>query len=161
MVSTQMIQLHLTVNGKKQTIQSYPGKTLLYLLREGLGLRGTKDGCQIGECGACTVLLDGVPVNACLTLASQVDGKEVMTIEGMAENGKLHPLQRAFVEEGAVQCGFCTPGAILSAYALLKTTKDPSEEEIKDALVGNLCRCTGYSKIIHAVLKAARADQNG
>ena len=129
--------------------------TLLDFLREELGLKGTKKGCDSGQCGVCTILMDGKTIDACLVLAIQADGKEILTIEGLSPGGRLHPLQEAFVEEGAVQCGFCTPGMILSAKALLNEKKDPSEEEIREALSGNLCRCTGYVKIIKAVQKAA------
>ena len=129
--------------------------TLLDFLREELGMKGTKKGCDSGQCGACTVIMDGKPINACLVLATQADGKEILTIEGLSSGKRLHPLQEAFAEEGAVQCGFCTPGMILSAKALLDDKKDPSEEEIREALSGNLCRCTGYVKIIKAVQKAA------
>ena len=129
--------------------------TLLDFLREDLGLKGTKRGCDSGQCGACTIIMDGKTVNACLILAIQADGKEILTIEGLSSGGRLHPLQEAFVEEGAVQCGFCVPGMILSAKALLDEKKDPSGEEIREALSGNLCRCTGYVKIIKAVQKAA------
>ena len=129
--------------------------TLLDFLREDLGLKGTKRGCDSGQCGACTIIMDGKTMNACLVLAIQADGKEILTIEGLSSGGRLHPLQEAFVEEGAVQCGFCVPGMILSAKALLDEKKDPSGEEIREALSGNLCRCTGYVKIIKAVQKAA------
>jgi len=129
--------------------------TLLDFLREELGLKGTKRGCDSGQCGACTIIMDGKTMNACLVLAIQADGKEILTIEGLSSGGRLHPLQEAFVEEGAVQCGFCVPGMILSAKALLDEKKDPSEGEIREALSGNLCRCTGYVKIIKAVQKAA------
>ncbi|MGQ9850793.1 MAG: (2Fe-2S)-binding protein [Aggregatilineaceae bacterium] len=150
------ITVTLTVNGKTRTITTLPNKTLLYALREDLGLTGVKDACGgEGECGACTVLLDGEAVNACLVLVGQADGRSVVTIEGLAQDGQLHPLQRAFVETGAVQCGFCTPGAILSAKALLDRDPTPSDEAIREALSGNLCRCTGYSKMIAAVRRAA------
>jgi len=129
--------------------------SLLDFLREELSLKGTKKGCDSGQCGVCTILMDGKTIDACLVLAIQADGKEILTIEGLSPGGRLHPLQEAFVEEGAVQCGFCTPGMILSAKALLDEKKDPSEEEIREALSGNLCRCTGYVKIIKAVQKAA------
>jgi len=129
--------------------------SLLDFLREELSLKGTKKGCDSGQCGVCTILMDGKTIDACLVLAIQADGKEILTIEGLSSGGRLHPLQEAFVEEGAVQCGFCTPGMILSAKALLDGRKDPSEEEIREALSGNLCRCTGYVKIIKAVQKAA------
>jgi aerobic-type carbon monoxide dehydrogenase small subunit (CoxS/CutS family) len=147
--------IHLKVNGRDVTCETDPDTRLLDLLREGLHLAGTKEGCGEGECGACTVLLDGAPVNSCLVLAPQVDGKEVLTIEGLARGDRLHPIQQAFVEFGAVQCGFCTPGFILSTYALLSETSDPTDEQILTALEGNLCRCTGYGKIIEAVRQAA------
>lgn len=150
------ITVTLTVNGQRRTVTTEPNKTLLYLLRDTLGLHGAKDACGgEGECGACTVLMDGQPVNSCLVLAGQADGHEILTIEGLAENGHLHPLQRAFVEAGAVQCGFCTPGAILAAKALLDHSPAPTDDEIREALSGNLCRCTGYAKMIEAVHRAA------
>ena len=154
-------KINLTVNGQPYQVETAAGKTLLTMLREDLGLLGTKDGCSEGECGACTVLLDGESVNACLVLAGQVDGKEVLTIEGLAQNGQLHPIQRHFVESGAVQCGFCTPGLIMSSVALLKHNPQPTEAQIRQALVGNLCRCTGYSKIIEAVQQAAEEVHHG
>jgi len=150
------ITVTLKVNGETRTITTPPNKTLLYALREDLGLTGVKDACGgEGECGACTVLLDGEAVNACLVLVGQADGRSVVTIEGLAQDGQLHPLQRAFVEMGAVQCGFCTPGAILSAKALLDRDPHPSDDAIREAFSGNLCRCTGYSKMIAAVRRAA------
>jgi len=129
----------------------------LDVLREDLGLKGTKRGCDLGQCGACTVLLDGRPVLSCTLLSVQADGKKVTTIEGIASEGKLHPLQEAFVAEGATQCGFCTPGMILSAKALLDRNSNPADDEIRLAISGNLCRCTGYTKIIRAVKNAAQA----
>jgi carbon-monoxide dehydrogenase small subunit len=149
------ITVTLTVNGHVLTVTAAAHKTLLYLLRDNLSLYGTKDGCSEGECGACTVLMDGQPVNACLILAGQADGKDIITIEGLATNSHLHPLQRAFVQAGAVQCGFCTPGLILSAVALLKNHPQPTDDQIRHALTGNLCRCTGYTQIIEAVKLAA------
>lgn len=149
------VTVTLTVNGRTHMVTTSAQKTLLYLLRDDLHLYGAKDGCREGECGACTVLLDGRPVNACLVLAGQVDGKEVTTIEGVATDDRLHPLQRAFVQAGAVQCGFCTPGLILSSVALLEQHPQPSDQQIRHALTGNLCRCTGYTKIIEAVKLAA------
>ncbi len=150
------ITITLTVNGQDRTITTEPNKTLLYVLREDLGLFGAKDACGgEGECGACTVILDGEPVNSCLVLAGQAAGRTVETIEGLAHDGELHPLQRAFVEAGAVQCGFCTPGAIMSAKALLDRDPTPTDEAIREALSGNLCRCTGYTKLIDAVHRAA------
>ncbi|AKX97415.1 (2Fe-2S)-binding protein [Neomoorella thermoacetica] len=146
----------LKVNGREYQVEAPADITLLELLREYLGLTGTKEGCGKGECGACTVLLDGQAVNSCLIPAAKAEGAEVLTIEGLASpDGKLHPLQEAFITEGAVQCGFCTPGMILSAKALLDSNPRPGREEIKMALSGNLCRCTGYAKIIAAVEKAA------
>ena len=150
------ITINLTVNGQACRLETKPNQTLLYLLRDDLGLTGSKDGCREGECGACTVLLDGEPVNACLVLAGQADGREVVTIEGLAQNGQLHPVQRAFVEAAAVQCGFCTPGLIMSSVALLRRTPTPTESQIRTALGGNLCRCTGYVQVIEAVRQAAR-----
>ncbi|MEW5807302.1 MAG: molybdopterin cofactor-binding domain-containing protein [Acidobacteriota bacterium] len=143
--------IKIKVNGLQRIVAVKPDTTLLQLLRNHLGFTGTKRGCEIGDCGACTVLMDGKPVASCILLAMEADGKEITTIEGLAENGKLHPLQRAFVEHGAIQCGYCTPGMILSAKALIDKKPDPSEDEIKGALGGNLCRCTGYVKIVEAV----------
>jgi carbon-monoxide dehydrogenase small subunit len=151
----EQIRVTMTVNGAVREIQTEPNKTLLYVLREDLGLTGTKDGCREGECGACTVLLDGELINSCLVLCGQADRREVLTIEGLAQNTKLHPVQTAFVEAGAVQCGFCTPGAILAAVALLSRTKNPTDQQVREALVGNLCRCTGYTKMLDAVRLAA------
>jgi carbon-monoxide dehydrogenase small subunit len=134
--------------------------TLLELLRNKLGLTGTKQGCAAsGNCGACTVLVDGQPILSCLTLASRVKGRQITTIEGLAEGGGLHPLQEAFIEKGAIQCGYCTPGMVLSAKALLDELPNPTETEVKEGLAGNLCRCTGYVKIIEAVLAAAADDK--
>ncbi len=132
-------------------------RTLLDVLRGELGLTGTKEGCSMGECGACTVLMEGKPVLACLVLAMDARNKEILTIEGLAENGRLHPLQQAFVDHGAVQCGFCTPGFILSAKGLLDRSPHPSEEEVKSALGGNLCRCPGYTKIVEAVMAVGKS----
>ncbi len=142
--------LHLIVNGEDYHLMIKPNRILLDILREDLELTGTKEGCGLGKCGACTVLLDGRPVHACLTLALQADGCEITTIEGIGDN-KMHPLQEAFVEKGAIQCGFCTPGMINTAKALLDENATPSEDDIKNAIAGNLCRCTGYDKIIEAV----------
>lgn len=157
----EKIAVSITVNGTVREIQTEPNKTLLTVLREDLGLTGTKDGCGEGECGACTVLLDGEPVNSCLVLCGQADRREVLTIEGLAQSTKLHPVQTAFVESGAVQCGFCTPGAILAAVALLRHTKSPTDQQIRQALVGNLCRCTGYMKMLDAVRLAAQEMRDG
>jgi carbon-monoxide dehydrogenase small subunit len=134
--------------------------TLLQMLREELALTGTKNGCEAGECGACTVLVNGEPVNSCMMLAVEADGREILTVEGLAPEGRLSPLQQAFVEHNAVQCGFCTPGMLMSAQALLQRNPSPTEAEIKEALVGNLCRCTGYVRIVQAVQTAA-ADLGG
>jgi carbon-monoxide dehydrogenase small subunit len=136
-------------------VDAPPGRRLLDLLREDLGLIGTKEGCGEGECGACTVLVDGKPRLSCLTLALQVEGKEVLTVEGLAQSGKLHPLQEAFIETAGVQCGFCTPGFLMAAYALLLENPNPTKEEVREWLSGNLCRCTGYEQIVEAVLRAA------
>ncbi len=155
------MRISFTLNGRRVEVDVPPGRRLLDLLREDLGLTGTKEGCGEGECGACTVLVNGRPRLSCLTAAIQVDGKEVLTIEGLRENGELHPLQRAFVEAAGVQCGFCTPGFIMAAYALLKENPDPTPEEVKDWLSGNLCRCTGYQQIVEAVLLAAKHMRDG
>jgi carbon-monoxide dehydrogenase small subunit len=145
------VHISLTINGQPEELLVKPNQTLLQMLREDLLLTGAKHGCGVGDCGSCTVLLDGRPVNACLVLAAQADGAEVATIEGLADGNTLHPIQESFVEKGAIQCGFCTPGMIMSAKALLEADPDPSELEIRKALSGNLCRCTGYQKIIEAV----------
>jgi len=150
-----MEEIRITVNGKKEELHVKPWATLLDALREELGLTGTKEGCGLGECGACTVLMAGMPVNACLVLAMEANGKHIVTIEGLAKGDGLHPLQQAFVDIGGLQCGFCTPGMILSAYALLHENPDPTDEEIRKGLEGNFCRCTGYTKIIESVRVAA------
>jgi len=141
----------LKVNGEEHSAAVKDGETLLDVMRDKLGLTGTKKGCNLGVCGACTVLVDGEPKNSCLLLAASCEGAEITTIEGVDLDGILHPLQRAFIDQGAVQCGFCTPGMILCAIALIKCNPDPSEEDIKEAFSGNLCRCTGYTRIIKAV----------
>jgi aerobic-type carbon monoxide dehydrogenase small subunit (CoxS/CutS family) len=146
------------LNGQSFSVQTEPHRRLLDVLREELGLTGTKEGCGIGECGACTVLLDGKAVNACLLFIGQVEGRNVMTIEGLAHGALLHPLQKNFLAAGAVQCGFCTPGILLSAYALLAENPHPSDDEIAVAIAGNLCRCTGYKPIIEAI-KMTAADK--
>ncbi|MDA0746195.1 MAG: (2Fe-2S)-binding protein [bacterium] len=148
--------IRLTVNGRIYELSVEPRKTLLAVLREQIGLTGTKEGCSTGDCGACTVLLDGKPVTSCLVLAVSASGKKILTVEGIAREGHMHPLQEAMVNLGGLQCGFCTPGILVSAYALLLENPDPSEAEIQRALAGNLCRCTGYVKIIEAVQQAAR-----
>ncbi len=144
-------ELHITVNGDEHHLLVDTRRTLLEVIRGEIGLTGTKNGCGAGECGACTVLLDGQPVNSCLVLAHEADGQEVVTIEGLADGTRLHPIQEAFVEEGAIQCGYCTPGMVMTTKALLDRNPDPDREEILQALRGNLCRCTGYVKIIDAV----------
>jgi len=148
------IDLHFTLDGRKVELTVPANRRLLDLLREDLDLTGTKEGCGIGECGACTVIIDGKAVNSCLVLAGQMNGSTVMTVEGLASAGVLHPLQENFLKYGAVQCGFCTPGMLMSAYALLQENPHPSEEEIKEAIAGNLCRCTGYKQIIKAMRSA-------
>jgi len=149
------IAINFILNGEEIEVKAPPSLTLLKLLRERIGLTGTKPGCERGECGACAVLINGELVNSCLVLAPQVEGKEVQTIEGLATKDKLHPIQEAFIEESAVQCGYCTPGMIMSAKALLDKNTNPTREEIKKAISGNLCRCTGYIKIIKAIEVAA------
>lgn len=148
--------VELTVNGRSRTAENvWAGESLLYLLRERLGLRGSKNACEQGECGSCSVYLDGELVCACLVSAGQANGAEVVTVEGLAEGDRLHPIQQAYISEGAVQCGFCTPGLILATHSLLTTNGNPSDDEIREALAGNLCRCTGYEKIIDSVRHAA------
>lgn len=146
----------LTVNGVAHDLAVEPRRTLAELLREDLGLTGTKKGCGIGDCGACTVLLDGIATFSCLTLAIQADGCEVETVEGLAENGRLNRLQQAFVDQGAIQCGFCSPGMLMMSTELLRREPDPAESEIRRAISGNLCRCTGYQKIVEAIQLAAK-----
>ncbi len=152
----QNIEINLTVNKKHYTLSVNPLKPLINVIREDIGLTGTKSGCGKGECGACTLLLNGKPVTSCIIPAAQANNADIVTIEGIGSEEKLHPIQEAFVEEGAVQCGFCTPGMIISSYALLKKNSNPAEDEIKEAISGNLCRCTGYTKIIQAVKKASK-----
>ncbi len=145
----------LRINGTEHELAVEPYRTLAQVLREQLGLTGTKIGCGEGDCGACTVLMDGKPVNSCLLLAVQAEGHDITTIEGLSEGGDLSPVQKAFVEHGAIQCGFCSPGMTLPATALLEQTPDPDEAEIRRAISGNLCRCTGYQKIVEAIADAA------
>lgn len=152
---TEKIALALTVNGKEYTLSVMPEARLIDVLREEMDLTGTKEGCGIGECGACTVILDGKAVNSCLVLAASADGKKIITVEGLEQNGKLHPLQEFFLKKSAVQCGFCTPGMLMSAKALLDKNPRPTREEVKKAISGNLCRCTGYEQIIEAILDAS------
>ena len=149
----------LSVNGMEHELAVEPNRTLLDVLRYDLELTGTKKGCDVGECGSCTVILNGKPVNACLVLAIQANGAEIITIEGLKPPQGLHPLQQAFVEKGAIQCGFCSPGMLLSASSLLKQNPNPTEEEIRTALSGNLCRCTGYQKIVEAIQSIAKGDE--
>ncbi len=150
------VQIQLKVNGLSYKKEVEPRRTLLELIREDLELTGTKEGCGLGECGTCTVLLDGKPIKSCITLAVQANGREVTTIEGVeAADGTLHPIQQAFIDHGAIQCGFCTPGMVLSAKALLDEKPKPTEGDVKQAIAGNLCRCTGYQKIVEAILAAA------
>jgi len=149
------VRIDVTVNGERAEADVWEGESLLYALRERFGLPGSKNACEQGECGSCSVLLDGELVCACLVLAAQADGHEVVTVEGMGA-GDIHPVQQAFVDAGAVQCGFCTPGLVVATAALLEQTPDPSEHEIREALSGNLCRCTGYTKIFDAVRLAAK-----
>jgi aerobic carbon-monoxide dehydrogenase small subunit len=145
-----------TVNGEPRHADDvWPGESLLFVLRERLGLPGSKNACEQGECGSCTVYLDGEPVCACLVAAGQAEGREVVTVEGLTPGGELHPIQQAFIDAGAVQCGFCTPGLVVAVHDLLATNPHPSEEQIREALAGNLCRCTGYEKIMDAVRVAA------
>lgn len=155
------IPISFTINGDPQEVLVEPHWTLLQTIRDGLLLTGTKEGCSNGNCGACTVLVDGRTANSCLMLAAEASGREVTTVEGIAEKGRLNLVQEAFVRDGALQCGFCTPGFIVSATALLKQNPNPSEEEIRLGLAGNLCRCTGYDKIVRAVEDAAAAMRGG
>ncbi len=155
-----MKQIKLTVNGKIQEVDVQPWDTLLDVIRQQLGLTGTKEGCGHGECGACTVIMNGKTVNSCLVLAVEADGKQVTTIEGLSLTGKLHPVQQAFIDEGGLQCGFCTPGMVISAKALLDENPNPTDEEIRRGIAGNFCRCTGYTKIIKSI-KAAAGSKEG
>ena len=147
--------IRLRVNGEEHDVVVSPNETLVEVLRERLELTGTKMGCGEGACGTCTVLLDGKPVRSCLTLAVEVQGKVIVTIEGLAEGGELHPVQKAFIEHGAIQCGFCSPAMILTSKALLEENPHPTEEEVRSAISGLVCRCTGYAKIVEAILAAA------
>jgi carbon-monoxide dehydrogenase small subunit len=157
------MRVRATVNGvTREADDVWPGESLLFVLRERMGLPGSKNACEQGECGSCTVYLDGVPVCACLVAAGQADGREVMTVEGLAgPEGVLHPLQQAFIEAGAVQCGFCTPGLLVAAHDLLARQPDPADADVREALAGNLCRCTGYEKILEAVRLAATRMASG
>ncbi len=152
------MQIKLSINGQKKNVEINPGDTLLKAIRR-LGLTGTKEGCGEGECGACTVLLEGLPINSCLYLAFNAQGKDILTIEGLKGKNGLHPIQQAFVEEGAIQCGYCTPGMVLISKALIDRNPHPTEEEIRNSLSGNLCRCTGYVKIVNAVKRVAEGGK--
>ncbi len=148
--------IHLNINGEEHDVLAHPGESLLDVLRNRLFLTGTKQGCNEGDCGACTVIMEGRPVNACLVLAVEAVGQKILTIEGLANGSKLHPLQEAFLKYGGFQCGFCTPGMLLSAKSLIEQNPDPTDEEIKQGISGNLCRCTGYAKIVESIREAAR-----
>lgn len=148
-------EITLTVNGEPYEVVVKPSETLLDVIRNKLGLTGTKKGCDVGDCGACTVLLDGQPVSSCLVLAVQAKGKQITTIEGLADGDSLHPIQKAFIDYGAIQCGFCSPGLIMTVKALLDESPHPTIDEIREAISGNLCRCTGYTKVIEAIQRAA------
>ena len=150
--------IELKINGDVHEVAIDPRRTLVEVLREDLDLTGTKESCGDGDCGACTVLMDGKPVNGCLVLALEAQGKDITTIEGIASNGKLHPVQQAFIDHFAIQCGFCTPGMIISSVALLGRNPHPTEDEVRKAIAGNLCRCTGYVKIVEAILATAQAS---
>ena len=151
----------LRVNGSEHILDVPDNKTLLEVLREELELTGAKEGCDRGECGSCTVLINGKPFRSCMVLAAEAQGKDVLTIEGLAKSGKLHPIQEAFIERQGVQCGFCTSGMILTAYAFLKDNPDPTKEEVVRAMSGNICRCTGYTKIIDSIMFAAKKSKGG
>lgn len=151
-----MINIDINVNGTNYSLEIEDDLRLIDLLRDKLGLTGTKEGCGEGECGACTVIMDGRAVNSCLILAVQVHGKKIITIEGLGDSNNLHPIQKAFLENGAVQCGYCTPGMVLSAKALLDKNINPTREEIREAISGNLCRCTGYEKIVNSIERASQ-----
>jgi carbon-monoxide dehydrogenase small subunit len=149
-------KINISINGSREEVIVPSNMTLLRMLRETIALTGTKNGCSAGECGACTVMLNGEPVNSCMVLAAECDGAIVQTVEGLAQDGRLVPVQEAIIQEGGVQCGFCTPGVLISAMALLERNPDPDEFDIREALVGNLCRCTGYERIVQSVKKAAK-----
>jgi carbon-monoxide dehydrogenase small subunit len=151
-----MKEIKLTVNGKLHELTIKPWRTLLEVIRDELGLTGTKEGCGIGECGACTVIMNGNAVNSCLVLAAEANGKEILTIEGLADGDKLHPIQEAFINHGGMQCGFCTSGMILLSKVLLERNPNPTEEEIRKGISGNFCRCTGYTKVIESIKEASK-----
>ena len=148
-------EISFTINGEKVHLEVEPNKTLLKMIREDLNLTGAKEGCGAGECGSCTVIIDGKAVNSCMMLAAEADGKDIMTVEGLAKSGVLDPLQETFIKNAALQCGYCTPGMLMSAKALLMRNPNPSEDDIKEAIGGNLCRCTGYKVILDAIKEAA------
>ena len=150
--------INLKINGESYEVAVEPRKTLMDVIRDDLGLTGTKKGCDQGACGTCTVIFDGKAVNSCLVLAVEAEGKDVLTIEGLAKGTKLHPIQEAFINHGAIQCGFCTPGMIMSAKVLLDKNPNPTDKEVRDAIGGNLCRCTGYVKIVEAILATAKSN---
>lgn len=156
-----MKKIELKVNGTVHKVEIEEDMRLIDVLRDKLGLMGTKEGCGEGECGACTIIMDGETVASCLVMAFQAEGKEILTIEGLSKGEKIHPIQQAFLDEGAVQCGFCIPGMVLSAKALLDKNSSPNRDEIREAISGNLCRCTGYNKIVNAVEKAAKDIKGG
>ena len=153
------MKIQLRINGEAYSIGTSPSRRLVDVLREDIGLTGTKEGCGVGECGACTVIIDRKAINSCLVLVGAVQGKEIITIEGLSKEGEIDKLQEAFIEEGAVQCGYCTPGVIMSAKALLMKNQNPTQQEIRNAIAGNICRCTGYTKIVNAVKKAAEMEK--
>ena len=152
-------RIQFTINGEQVEVEAEPRETLLQVIRDKLSLTGSKEACGLGECGACTVLMNGTPVYSCLILAVEAEGKDILTVEGLAEGEKLHPLQEAFRDYGAVQCGFCTPGMLLTAKALLEENPRPTEEEVRTAIAGNICRCTGYVKIVEAILATVKSGK--
>jgi carbon-monoxide dehydrogenase small subunit len=161
MMIEEMVKVAFTINGREVTVASPGQATALHLLRNVLGLKGTKEGCGIGECGACTIVVDGKAVNSCIMPAARLDGTEVISVEGLARGAGLHPLQEKFIEHHAVQCGFCTPGLLMSTYALLEENNNPGSEEISKAIAGNLCRCTGYQQIITSIEAAVDSGREG
>lgn len=154
-------KITLTVNGREREEEIKPGDTLMSLIREDLGLTGTKSACDKGDCGACTVIMNGKAIKSCITPALQADGADIMTVEGLAVDGELHPLQEEFVDVAAIQCGFCTPGLLMTSKAFLDENKNPTEEEVREAIAGNICRCTGYAKPVKAILNAAERLNGG
>lgn len=160
-VGQATVTIRCVVNGVERTVTTVPNRTALELIREDLALTGAKEGCGTGDCGACTIIVDGRPVNGCLLLAPMLDGKTVLTVEGVARGGTLHPVQQTMVEMGGLQCGFCTPGFVVTAVHFLEQNHNPTEEDVRIAIAGNLCRCTGYSKIVDAILEAAKRMREG